>query len=220
MLCLGITREHPVPRLPALYGNHTLGCFFQGPWLLLAGFLTRLSHSFLLQGSPIGSSGLISPFFHSPLSLLSFLLCRKETNNLFPWTPVPSGSDLPPWAAYQGILQDGGNFLFRDRFWNEQLGKFIIHFVTPITKRSLPAFFFKVAFLFICAVYGFFRITYTGNTEVEFPHLLCLLWCLSFLDLQPPRHPKDTNFFWSETADSSPLPDRTSERWLSEKRAR
>lgn len=87
--------------------------------------------------------------------------------------------------------------------------------MTPITKRSLPAFF-KVAYLFICAVYGFFRITYTGNTEVEFLHLLCLLQYLSFLDLQPPRHPQDTNFIWGETADSLPLPDPTSEQWLSE----
>lgn len=77
VVCLGITREHPLPRLPALYGNHTLGCFFQGPRLLLAGFLTRLSHSFLLQGSPVGSSGFISPFFR--LFSPSFFAGRKPT---------------------------------------------------------------------------------------------------------------------------------------------
>lgn len=160
VVCLGIMWEHPTQHLPINRKPRTR--------LFLPRTQTsrKCSHKVIsLCPPPWVSCWLLGSYlflFHSPLSLFSFLLCKKETNNSFSWTPMPSGSDLPPWASYPGILQDKGNFLFRERFWNEQLGKFIIHFVTPITKRSLHAFF-KVAYLFICAVYGFFRITYTGN---------------------------------------------------------
>ena len=118
---------------------------------------------------------------------------------------MPLGSHLLSLAVYQDIFLDGGNFLLWVRFWNELLRKFIIHLVTPINMRS-PLAFFKPMYMFVCTVYDFYMIVWTGNQGSQTYLFIMSLLMLVVSWFSLPKSHNDANFIVAE-AEGCPDPN-------------